>query len=659
MLDSLFYLAIAIIALGFLIFIHELGHYFMARRVGMRVEAFGIGFGKAIYKWGHDGVEWRLNWIPFGGYVKIKGAETDEEVDPYKVPDGFFGRPPLDRIKVSLAGPLANLLVALVVFVLLWITGGREKSYSEFSNKIGWVDPTSELYADGVRPGDEITFYEDHAFSSSKDHLYEALTAQESLRIRGAHVDYLEGAQTPFDVTVSVYPHPRMVDKSLKTAGILDSASFLVYEPVKTRSDTSLVDQLAQGSPFVNSGIQPGDRIIWANGELVFSQPELSFLINEDRALLTVDRAGKVLLRRVPRVAVQELRLDSAYREEVVDWQHEAGLQQIRTSKLEIIPYNLTHDAVVEDVFSFIDTEAQDDAFPHELFSTMEEPLKPGDKIVAINGEPIHAAHELIAKLQQPKMLVIVLRNPAEENQRLLWTQANKDFFHDVNWSQLETIIQGIGVPNGAMAVGNLVRLNPMVPKTHAEFATTPEAQSMYANKIRETRKELEDLEDPEKRAHALELLDKSERLLHLGPPYLQDKQVVYNPGPFTLFANVFDEIWRTLQAFATGTLSPKWVVGPIGLVQVIQQNWSSSLKEGLFWIGLVSLNLGVLNLLPIPVLDGGSICFSLFELVTGRKVKIKTLEKLVVPFAILLMVFFVFLTYNDVSRIVGRLMGW
>ncbi len=64
---SLIYALFAILGLGFLVFIHELGHYWVARRQGMRVEAFSIGFGKALYSWEWDGVKWQICWLPFGG----------------------------------------------------------------------------------------------------------------------------------------------------------------------------------------------------------------------------------------------------------------------------------------------------------------------------------------------------------------------------------------------------------------------------------------------------------------------------------------------------------------------------------------------------------------------------------------------------------------
>ncbi len=77
--------------------------------------------------------------------------------------------------------------------------------------------------------------------------------------------------------------------------------------------------------------------------------------------------------------------------------------------------------------------------------------------------------------------------------------------------------------------------------------------------------------------------------------------------------------------------------------------------KEALFWMGVISLNLGILNLLPIPVLDGGHICFSLFEMVTKRRLKAKTMERLIIPFVVLLIGMIVFVTYHDLSRIFSR----
>ena len=70
---------------------------------------------------------------------------------------------------------------------------------------------------------------------------------------------------------------------------------------------------------------------------------------------------------------------------------------------------------------------------------------------------------------------------------------------------------------------------------------------------------------------------------------------------PFHLFSDVFDQIARTLKALVTGYVSPKGMAGPVGIVQIIQHGWSLGVKEALYWMGLISLNLAMLNLLPPP----------------------------------------------------------
>ena len=81
---------IAIATIFLLVLLHELGHFWVARRQGMRVEAFAIGFGKPIYTWERNGVKWHICCLPFGGYVKIAGMQKEGGREPYEIPDGFL-----------------------------------------------------------------------------------------------------------------------------------------------------------------------------------------------------------------------------------------------------------------------------------------------------------------------------------------------------------------------------------------------------------------------------------------------------------------------------------------------------------------------------------------------------------------------------------------
>ena len=109
----------------------------------------------------------------------------------------------------------------------------------------------------------------------------------------------------------------------------------------------------------------------------------------------------------------------------------------------------------------------------------------------------------------------------------------------------------------------------------------------------------------------------------------------------------------RTLSSLVSGDLSPKYMGGPLGIMQIMHHSWGVDIREGIYWLGFISLNLGILNLLPIPVLDGGGICFALFEMITRRKLKAKTMERMILPFVVLLIGVFVYLTVHDISRFI------
>ena len=594
MVISFFYVILAILGLSFLIFIHELGHFWMARRTGMRVDTFAIGFGRPLYSWESNGTKWQIGWLPFGGYVKIAGTDTEKEEDLYNVPGGFFTKSPLDRILVAVMGPVVNLVFAFLAFAILWGMGGREKNFMEFTSKIGWVDPQSELYAQGVRPGDEIVAYDDKPFQSVKDHIYEPMTASEEITVKGLKVNYKSGDKIPFEYNVKVYPHPSSLDKGLVTAGIIAPANYIIYNKQRDGEE----NPLPEGSPLQGSGIEYGDRLMWVDGEMVFSSKELETILNDGRALLTVRRGEEVILRRVPRVEAQELKFDAGFREELVNWQFEAHLNGTKLQKLYTIPYHMNNECVVENALPFIDKEKQEEVFSRHPFSNLDLPLKAGDKILAIDGTPVEKSFQLLVNLQQKNVLVIVQRNP-EAIQQIPSHNEDADFDKHINWNDLQTIVKSIGSGRLVKQAGNLVLLKPIEPKTQNELMLTPDKQAWLATAILERKKEIEKIEDSEKRAQALHYLEQQEKLLLLGLPQVQDRAVNFNPMPTEMFSNIFQEISRTLGALFSGHLNPKWLSGPIGIVQVVHDNSMVSIKEALFWLGAISLNLGILNLLP------------------------------------------------------------
>jgi len=647
MIVSILYIVLAILGLSFLIFIHELGHYFMARRVGMRVETFSIGFGRPVYSWMRDGVKWQIGWLLFGGYVKISGMEGGDQQNPYTVKDGYFGKRPLDRILVSFMGPFVNIVFAFLAFTILWMAGGREKKFSEYTHKIGWMDQKSDLYSKDIRPGDEVVSYNHEPIRGSKDHLTVPMISTGQIQVQGYRFDVAADQKTPFDYIVKTYPHPAAPDKDVKTIGVLSPASYIIYDRLPSQKE----NPIPEGSPMLESGIEYGDRIVWVNGVLVNSSQELAYVLNDSKALLTIKRGNKTLLRRVPRVKADELKLDANFKEELIDWQFESQLNRVKIQNLFVIPYNLTNDGVVETVVRFIDKENELDAFPTYPFSSLDELLEEGDKIVALNGKPIRFSYEILSQLQEQLVNVIVQR---DSKVRPVFNSKEADDFFDKQFSyqDLKKITSSLGLSDSVNQAGNLFLLKPIVPKMRKDFGLSEENKALLVSEMQAQRKEIENISDPQKRTQALHILENFDKQLFLGLPVVQDAKVSYNPTPWELFGQVFEEIWTTLGALFTGSLNPKWLSGPIGIVQVVHDNSMVSIKEALFWLGAISLNLGILNLLPLPVLDGGTICFSLYELLTGKKLKAKTMEKLIIPFALLLMGFFIFLTYHDLARL-------
>jgi len=641
-MESILYALLAILGLGFLVFIHELGHYWVARREGMRVEAFSIGFGKPLYTWERDGVKWMICILPFGGYVRIAGMQKEGSREPYEIADGFYGKRPWQRIKVALAGPLVNIVFALAAFAVLWAAGGRAKKFSEFTSRIGWVDPQSALYQLGVRPGDVIERYDNRPFHGFKDLLVASLMDDKTMRIEGYKIDSLTGKRSDFDYTLKTYENPHSSREKMLTIGVFSPAQYLIYDD-KTPG--------LSGAPIEESGIQPGDRILWADGEMLFSVPQLSALTNQSTAFLTVKRGDRIFQTKAPRIRLDDLKMTSFERAEVGDWQYEAGLKG-KVQDLFYIPYNLSPNGVVESRIDFLDPAEQQTAFEKCQRCTYFTPLEEGDRILAVDGQEIRQSYQLLQALQTRRVLVIVERGSAL-HERVLWTQADAQF-EDFNRSDLSTLVASIGTEKQMAQNGSLYLLQPIVPKSKSEFTLTPQQQAALTQELAQARKEIESIRDPAKRSAAMNHLESAQKRLLLGIP-LNDREVIYNPNPVEQFYSVMVDTWRTLSGLFSGMLNPKYMSGPVGIVHVVHQSWMVGVKEALFWMAVISLNLGIVNLLPIPVLDGGHIMFSLLEMVRKRPLRSQTMERLIIPFIGLLIAFFIYITYQDIARLFSK----
>lgn len=154
-------IVLAILVLAALIIVHEFGHYAVARKIGIPVYEFSIGFGKLLWsRKNKDGVQFSLRLIPLGGYVKMAGEEPGDT----DVPDGYSNRSPLEKMAVSFAGPFMNFVAAAVLFILIFAVLGVAMPAEEA--RIGAVLDGMPAAQAGIQPGDLVRYIDDEEVES-------------------------------------------------------------------------------------------------------------------------------------------------------------------------------------------------------------------------------------------------------------------------------------------------------------------------------------------------------------------------------------------------------------------------------------------------------------------------------------------------------------
>ncbi len=114
---------VSLLVLSALIFFHELGHYFAARAMGVYVEVFSIGFGKRLLTFKKWGTEWSISAVPLGGYVRMKGQDDSDPTKKSLDADSYNVKTPMQKIFILFAGPLANFVLAFVLYFVIALGG--------------------------------------------------------------------------------------------------------------------------------------------------------------------------------------------------------------------------------------------------------------------------------------------------------------------------------------------------------------------------------------------------------------------------------------------------------------------------------------------------------------------------------------------------------
>src|ERR1700690_4358731 len=142
------------IVLGFMILIHEFGHYAAAKAFGVRVEVFSIGFGKRLIGFRRGVTDYRISALPLGGYVKMAGENPLESRTG--APDEFMSHPRWQRFVIALAGPVMNILLAIVLLTSVYMVPYERPEFFDQSAVVGWVLDSSPAAKAGIEQGDRI-----------------------------------------------------------------------------------------------------------------------------------------------------------------------------------------------------------------------------------------------------------------------------------------------------------------------------------------------------------------------------------------------------------------------------------------------------------------------------------------------------------------------
>lgn len=557
----------AILLLTIVVAVHEFGHFICAKYVGARVDIFSIGFGKALLKKTWRETEYRIAWIPLGGFVKIYGHDSEElKEDKNPDPDKALCNKSLPaRILVFSGGPLFNLILAALVFAFLNGVGNLQ-----LPSQAMHVVENSPAWKENLRSGDKV------------------------LEVDGVEI------KTFVDLTKSLSKkYGKKVDLKLQRTGKVFNSNVMVQEERVVD-----VDGYGQWIPAgILEGFLPIGRVaivgvstkknVWGleSGDTIKKINEVNIYSWED-----VEKYFQINIKNLPK---------------------KINFTVLR-GKWEI---KLESDTTWINSLSNLNTNGI-----HTIMQALE--LHNGELFVAqvLEGSPAQRAG-----FQKGDRLISI-------NGKLLY-----------GFENLQDIVKSTG---------------DMLEKTK------PREDLLYKNAIQATIDRKGEIQ------HLTLGLQGQTKKDHFGEKYIQHSigiassgRKIWPPEEKLILErnlNPFSALWTGIVETADysaktfigikklifGEMSSKAIGGPIMILSVAGKSFSQSWRSFVKLIGLISIALGVFNLLPVPALDGGHIAFALVEGIRGKPIQPETTEKIVKIGFSLLLLLVIFATYNDILRI-------
>lgn len=519
-------IAIFVIFLGPLIFFHELGHFLFARLFGVRVEVFSIGFGPKILKKKWGDTEYALSIIPLGGYVKMFG---DDPFNKDAVPEedrkySFTHKGKWARFWIVMGGPLANFILAFVIFFSLLLVGEKIPEI-----KLGNVTKESILFQKGLRPGDVIMKVNQNEVYNPADLMAQGELTSITVKRKEENLDFPVSFKG-MEFLDEVVKYPPMLKKPILVNE--KGEKFVLATKANSVDLTTSIEQIGS-MPEVAEGIYlykvAKDADLSADAIALDTTAENKEIVIQDK--FTDLNSLLVILA------------DKGF----------------RTLDLEVKSVNMSSPAD-------------------------KAGIKSGDIFVTLEGQKVYSFEELRAGIQK---------------------------------TQTDSVVVEV-YKNGELQ----------------KFTITPDVTEIEGNKVK--------------------LLGVYSYIEIVKTNFIQTKSKGFFASIPTGLARTWDSIKKTFDGFVkliTNQVSLKAIGGPLSIGKVAHDSFNTSMSYFFQLMALISVNLGVINLFPIPVLDGGHIMFIGLEIVNRGPLSRRKMEIAQQVGMTLLLILMFGAIFNDVIR--------